>query len=224
MGDRDVRRVLISTLKGGPGKTTTTLLLALGWARRGRRVVTIDADTRSQTLTAWCRRAEAAGQPVPVTVVTWRGRDQDGELVTAARRAEVEHQADVVLIDTGGEQPDVFMSGCLYADRLISPVGPMPAELDRMHATVEAASVIDSTKRDGLLMSALLTRVPSPGKGAAAEARAYLADPGGLDLHVMGVEISRHLGLYADVYGTIPASIGEYDQLVDELEAEGSAA
>src|SRR5690606_13014054 len=104
----ETRRILISTLKGGPGKTTTTLLLALGWARRGRRVVTVDADTRSQSLTAWCRRAEQAGQTVPVTVVTWRGRDQDGELVRAARLAEREHQADVVLIDTGGEAPDVF--------------------------------------------------------------------------------------------------------------------
>jgi chromosome partitioning protein len=216
------RRLLISTLKGGPGKTTTTFLLALGWARRDRAVVAIDADTRSQTLTAWARRAQHAGAAVPFTVVSWRGRDQDGELVNVAKRAERDHQADIVLIDTGGEAPDVFMSGCLYASRLLAPVGPMPAELDRMHATRDAAASIDEAKRDGILMSALLTRVPQPGRGAATDARAYLVDPAGLDLHVMSTEITRQLALYADVYGTIPDNIGEYDQLIGEIEKEAT--
>lgn len=216
----DALRVLVSTLKGGPGKTTTAFMVALEYARRDRRVAVVDADTRSQTMTAWCRRAAAAGEKVPFAVETWRGRDQDGELVVFAEQAEQRHQADVVLVDTGGEAPEVFMSGCLYAGRLVAPVGPMPAELDRMHATRDAAAVIDARSRDGLLMSALLTRVPQPGRGAAAEARQFLTDPDGLDLHVMATEITRRLDLYADVYGTVPASTGEYRQLVDELETE----
>lgn len=214
-------RLLVSTLKGGPGKTTTTWMTATALAARGWRVVVICADTGTQGLTDWYNMAKAAGEDVPFIVLTWRGVDLDGPLSTFAREAEAVNEPDAVLIDTGGEHPDVFMSAALYANRLVSPVGPYKAELRRMFATKRAAAEIDASSKDGLLMSVLLTRVPSAGKGRAFNARAFLAEEGeGLDLHVMDTEIPRDLDRYESAYGEVYTDVGAYADLAGELAAE----
>lgn len=221
---RTTLRLLVSTLKGGPGKTTTAWMTALALAARGWSVVVICADTGTQGLTDWYNMARAAGYTVPFIVLTWRGVDLDGPLSRFAAVAEAAHQPDAVLIDTGGEHPDVFMSAALYANRLVSPVGPYTAELRRMFATKRAAAEIDANKRDGLLMSVLLTRVPQAGKGRAFNARAFLAQEGeGLDLHVMETEIPRDLDTYEAVYGAVPVELGAYATLAGELAAEYAA-
>lgn len=220
--NQQVLRLLISTLKGGPGKTTTAILVAIGFARRGHRVLVIDADNRTRGALDWTEEAVRLEYQVPYVLAVWH--DHDGPLSDFASRMERDHQADVVIIDTGGEQPETFVFGCLYADRLLCPVGPMRGELRRMVETYRHARAVD--ERSPLLMSALLTRVPQAGRGKAKIARDDLAStdaspdtPYSLGIHVMATEITRNVA-YDEFHGIIPDDIGEYDDLVDELLAE----
>ncbi len=232
-----VFRAVVSTLKGGPGKTTSTMMTAFALVARGYTVLVIEADTKTQGVTDWCNLVTQAGaMPPNLRVAIWRGQDFDGPLGKFARAAEGEHDPDVVLVDTGGEHPDVFMSAGLYAQRLISPVGAQKGELRRVFATVEKAAEIDAESE--LRMSILLTRVESPGKGMARDARQYLDGTlaeyeeqqgvpeytrEGHDLYVHTAEIRRDYGTYGDVWGTIPNDLGTYADFAAELAAEINA-
>jgi cellulose biosynthesis protein BcsQ len=216
-------RLLVSTLKGGPGKTTTAVFTAIGLARRGLKVVLICADTRTRGALDWIQEAVRQGYGVPFTLVVWH--ESDGPLSVFAQNTEREQGADVVIVDTGGEQPEAFTHGALFADRLICPVGPMNGELRRIVETYRHAAAVDEMGSP-VLMSVLLTRVPQVRRGKARIARTDLeatdatADkPYRLGLHVMETEITR-AGPYEECYGLIPDDLGEYEDLTDELVGE----
>ncbi len=229
----DILRVLISTLKGGPGKTTTAILLAVALARRGLTVVVICADTRTRGATDWVQECERTGYEVPFQLAIWR--DTDGPLSTFASQVERQTKAHVVIIDTGGEQPETFVHGCMYVDRLICPVGPMRGELRRILETYRHAQAVHNSGSP-LDISVLLTRCPQPGKGKAKAARDELTTdltddeghpdldtPWALGLHVLNTEITRAVA-YDEFNCIIPEDVGEYDQLADELLADHAAA
>ena len=79
-------------------------------------------------------------------------------------------------------------------------------------AVVAATAAI--VKPEGVPMSVLLTRVPVRGGGAARDARRDLT-AGGYD--VLATEIEQNRARYADVWGTVPADLGSYGDLADEL-------
>lgn len=220
------KRLLISTLKGGPGKTTTAILTGVAMARAGRSVLVVCADKRTRGATDWVQEAERLGYTVPFKLAIWH--DSDGPLSEFARRTEKATGADVVIVDTGGEQPEAFVHGCMYADHLVCPVGPMTGELRRIVETYMHATAVQNSGSD-LDISILLTRCPQPGKGKAKQARddleSDLTDEAGnpnvdvpyaLGLHVLSTEITRAVA-YDEFYGTIPDDVGEYEQLAKEL-------
>lgn len=124
---------------------------------------------------------------------------QEQQRETGARR---------ILVDVGGEAPEVLRQVVLTADRVISPVGAEQGELSRLPAT---AVIVRPT---GVPMSVLLTRVPKVGQGRARDARYDLQDDG---YHVLDTEIPQHLETYSDIWGTIPKELGMYGDLADEL-------
>lgn len=230
-------RLLVCLLKGGDGKTTTTFFLGTSFAQLGYRVLLIDADLGSRSLSTWY--AECGGEGyVPFFVRVWRGTDDDGELSAYLKATEAEVNPDIVIVDTGGERREVFMSGCLWADWLIMPTGPSMMEVERLHAT--KAHAVAVAEYSPLAIAALLTRVSPPGKGLAAECRALieLADPVPANrmqpygIYVLGTEISFNRTKYSLPFGTVPADTGEYMELAHELvaavlsetESEGAAA
>lgn len=222
---RPVLRLLIATLKGGPGKTTTAVLLAIALARRGYKVTLICADTRTRGATDWVQDALRQNYIVPFKLAIWH--TNDGPLADYASAVEAQTGADIVIIDTGGEQAEAFAYGCLYANRLISPVGPMRGELRRLVETVRHA-MSASSHGSPLDISVLLTRCPQKGMGKAKKAREELIStpedpekpdpdiPWMLGLHVLNTEISRAVA-YDEVNCTIPDDVGEYDDLAGEV-------
>ena len=197
---------VIAMLKGGTRKTTTTMELAFGLARRSRDVLVIDADWRSQGVTDWGSKVYAAGGELPFDVSQWS--PALGLLVPFVQQQARRLQPSHVLVDVGGEDPEAVAQIMMIAKRVISPVGPEEAETSRLPAT---RMLVEPS---GVPMSVLLTRVPSPGKGLAAGARRGIERGG---LHVLATEIEHNRDRYANVWGTVPEDLGAYDPLTDEL-------
>ena len=197
---------LIATLKGGTRKTTSAMLLAFALAARGHNVLVIDADYGSQGVTDWGTRVYAADGELPFDVAQWT--PSMGLLVPFIQKQARETGAAIVIVDVGGEAPEVLGQAIKIAKRVISPVGPEQAEVGRLPAT---AAIVAPSKIPHLV---LLTRVPVPGRGAAAAARRDIEDGG---YTVLATEIEHNRTRYADIWGTIPADLGAYEDLADEL-------
>jgi chromosome partitioning protein len=204
--DKDHTLWLIATLKGGVRKTTTAMMLAFVLAKRGEEVLVVDADAGTQGVTDWASRVYANGAELPFHVVQWA--PNQGLLVPFVKQQQRETQARWVIVDVGGEAPEVLRQAVLLADQVISPVGPEQAELGRIPAT---AALVQSA---GVSMSVLLTRVPQPGVGVARDVReALIAD--GFD--VLATEIKQNREKYAHIWGQIPVDLDAYADLADEL-------
>lgn len=200
--------LVIAILKGGARKTTSAMMLAFELSRRGIEVLVVDADPKTQGVTDWATQIYASGEEMPCHVVQWA--PSLGLLVPFILKSQRETGAAVVLVDVGGEMPEVLAQAVAIADRVISPIGAERGELGRVPAT---AAVVDAA---GVPMQMLLTKVPVPGQGAAREARELLVSQ--LRREVLATETPRNIALYADVWGTIPESTGAYAALADELE------
>ena len=198
-------RLTVAGLKGGPGKTTSAVFLALALAEhrttghRAGRVLLVDADPLSQSAIDW-RNLAGETWPDAVQVVTW---DDPGmsDLV-----AESEH----VVYDTGGESDELLRAALERSDEMICPVGPTPAELRRVPATWATAIAVD--EHHPIVARVLLTKVRA-GTRAAVDARQLLEGRG---LPVMAAQVSlwQH---YVDAYGTAPTDLAEYVAVLDEL-------
>lgn len=205
---------VINILKGGSRKSTSAIFLAFALAASEEDVLLVDADHGTQGVTDWASRVYAAGGELPFDVVQWA--PSQGILVPFIQQAQRETGATRVLIDVGGEAPEVLRQVLVMAHLVIAPVGPEQGELSRVPATALLA------KEARVPLYALLTRVPRIGAGAAKDARDYLTDEAGV--RVLETEIPQDRETYAHVWGTTPARLGAYAPLSDELRMlEGAA-
>lgn len=211
MTDRGYTLWLVAILKGGCRKSTTAMMLAFALARQDVDVLVIDADAGTQGVTDWSSRVYAGGDELPFDVIQWSPRA--GLLVPFIQQAQRDTGAAIVIVDVGGEAPEVIKQAVLIADRVITPVGAEQAELGRVEPT---ASLVRSA---GKPMSIVLNRVPVPGAGAAAAAREALTGDG---YHVLATEVGQNGTLYAHCWGTVPTELGAYEKLATELQKEAA--
>lgn len=192
-------------LKGGVRKTTTAAMLAFALAERGEDVLVIDADTHTQGLTEWVSGIYADQQAPPFDMVQW-SRSAGTLLVPFIQAKQRETGARFVILDMGAEDPNAIRQLLPLLDLAICPCGPESAELSRLPAT---RSLLDAVP-----MRVLLTRVDQAGAGAARQTRAELVAAG---YDVMTTEVARNRELYAHVFGTLPADLGAYRAVAEEL-------
>lgn len=212
----DVRlAVTVGALKGGAGKSTTVWCLACLLAAEGGRVLVVDTDANSQTLTQWANRYIAAGGKLPFEVLPWATND----LIDGIRRHL--DGVDHLLIDTGpdGRDPTLLQAACAVAQVLVMPFAPRDIELVRVHATLEAARRGAALTGKPAWPLVLLNRTSLSRPSEQARARAHLAAAADLKDIVLDAEV-RDLVVYTHMAAPLTtAQAGDYVGVLDELRA-----
>src|SRR4051812_47213760 len=127
--------LVVGSLKGGVGKSTSAVHLALGLAREGRTLL-IDADPQGSAL-GWSELASAdTGQDFPAVIVSLPTRD------LARRVAQLQRDYRHIVIDTGPGHPEILRSALRAADVLVVTMAPTLVEVHRLGPTFELADEI----------------------------------------------------------------------------------
>ncbi len=135
--------IAVGNEKGGSGKSTTALHLAVYLLHQGYRVATIDVDSRQQTLTRYVRNRRATADtsrrdvlmPKHVHLPTaW------GDSIRENQKVELDlfnramgglcHEVDFVVIDTPGFDGNLARLSYGAADTLITPINDSMIDLD----------------------------------------------------------------------------------------------
>ena len=151
--------VAILSQKGGTGKTTLTLHLAVASERAGQPAAVIDLDPQASAA-EWkdSRRAET---PVVVSVTSTRLP----RAIDAARAGG----AALTLIDTAPHATDVALAAAEAADLILIPCRPGILDLRAIGTTARAVKL--AGKRAFVLLNAMPARAPN----VLADARAAVA-------------------------------------------------
>ncbi|WP_172122235.1 MULTISPECIES: division plane positioning ATPase MipZ [unclassified Devosia] len=143
MAEGGAHIIAVGNEKGGSGKSTTALHLAVYLLHQGHRVATIDVDSRQQTLTRYMRNrrntADTSGRdilmPKHVHLPTaW------GDSVSENQRVELDifnramdglrGEVDFVVIDTPGFDGNLARLAHGSADTLVTPINDSMIDLD----------------------------------------------------------------------------------------------
>ena len=135
--------VVVGNEKGGSGKSTTAIHVAIALIKSGQRVATIDLDSRQKSLThyienrqAWsCRGRLDLAVPENYCVERREGlRADDNERAEFTAFAEtiaaVEHNHDFIVIDTPGNDSYLMRLAHAMADTLITPLNDSFVDFD----------------------------------------------------------------------------------------------
>lgn len=192
------------SLKGGVGKTTSTIHLAAVAAREGRRVTVLDGDSEHSAL-HWSQLASQLG-PLPFEVLACEERS----VISQAR--ELRDQGSVVIIDTPPNDRTLLIKAAGIADHIVVPVAPTGIDLDRLRGTLQLLADTSAISGRELDVAILLVRFMAR-KALAREAEELLRD-----FPILGTKI-RALKTYEEAFGSAPEYLDEYAGVWNEVMA-----
>lgn len=159
--------VTVGNTKGGVGKTTLAVQLAIARALAGRDVWLIDGDRQGTAASAIAARAHAGRLPGIACA-----QYPDGP----ALRTQVQQQRDKwqdIIIDAGGRDSTALRAALVLSDVLIVPFAPRSYDV---WALDDMAGLIDEARsvRDGLRCYAIMNQA-DPGEKSTDNADAAAA-------------------------------------------------
>lgn len=155
--------------KGGAGKTTLAVHLAIEAHRRGLKTLLIDVDQQASAAKVLERRGDE-----PPDVAT----EHPARLEASIRAAEREGY-DVVILDTAPQADQAAIKAARVANTILIPVRPSIVDLDAIDATMDVCRLVQKT---GLFV---LNAISAQGGAADGAERAIVARGG----KVCGVRI-----------------------------------
>ncbi|AXY24320.1 Chromosome-partitioning ATPase Soj (plasmid) [Komagataeibacter saccharivorans] len=159
--------IAIGNTKGGVGKTTLAVQLAIIRATAGREVWLIDGDRQGTAAAAIAARSESGKLPGIACA-----QYPDGPNL----RAQVQQQRDKwddIIIDVGGRDSTALRAALILADTLLVPFAPRSYDvwaLDDMAVLIDEARSV----RDGLRAVAVMNQA-DPGDHSTDNAEAAAA-------------------------------------------------
>lgn len=141
---RSAHTIVIGNEKGGSGKSTTAMHIAVGLMAMGYRVATIDVDGRQGTLSRYVANRDMFNKKMTRDYPTPTHHRVESHAPTGMNDAELEAEAkrleliiegaglhsDVLIIDTPGAANRLSFLAHTYADTLITPLNDSFIDLD----------------------------------------------------------------------------------------------
>src|SRR5580693_9193800 len=162
-----MRVLAIIGQKGGNGKTTTALGVAVAASKAGRSVAVIDLDPQT-TAANWSDRR---GKEAPAVVSCQVSRL--GQVLDAAAKGG----ADLAIIDTPGKSTDALIAAAKAADFVLMPIQPQLYDIETLGSLKDVLTLAGNPPA-----AVLVNRAPVQGKRhtetqAAAEAQGFRVCP-----------------------------------------------
>jgi chromosome partitioning protein len=125
-------RIVFANEKGGTGKSTTAVHVAIGLAYQGARVAAIDLDPRQRTTHRYIENRlntlEQRGLTLPTPdCEVFRG-NSTGDLIAMIRRLEA--NCDFLIIDNPGRDDPYARIAVEHADTLVTPMNDSFVDFD----------------------------------------------------------------------------------------------
>ena len=136
------RVIVVANEKGGSGKSTVAIHIAVALIKAGHSVATIDLDSRQKSLTRYIenRREWAGHVGGDLGIPTHRCVDSplEEELFDTVEELAKDH--DFVIIDTPGHQSHLTSVAHTMADTLVTPLNDSFVDFDVL-GTVDAKTL-----------------------------------------------------------------------------------
>lgn len=132
MSGRRTHRIVFANEKGGTGKSTTAVHVAVALAYQGARVVAIDLDHRQRTMDRYLENREETARrrdialPTAARAVFSEGDETELEALTK----ELSQEADFVIFDTPGRDDPLARHVAREADTLVTPLNDSFVDFD----------------------------------------------------------------------------------------------
>lgn len=129
--------VTLTNSKGGVGKSTLAVSLAVEWSQRGRRVLVLDADPQGTAL-AWSELRTAEGLAGPSVLAV-------GDNIRSAL-LELGSDWDVVLVDTAGRQSKRVIGALRESHLVLMPCTPAGPDVWALAETIETVREVQAIR------------------------------------------------------------------------------
>lgn len=132
MVQQTAHRIVFANEKGGTGKSTTAVHVAVALAYSGAKVVALDLDPRQRTMDRYFENrrgtCERRGIELPTPDCSaFKGRSDSALLLAIAR---LEKDADFLIIDNPGRDDPIARAAAENADTLVTPMNDSFVDFD----------------------------------------------------------------------------------------------
>jgi len=125
-------RIIFANEKGGSGKSTSAVHVAVALAAKGHRVAALDLDTRQRTLGRYLDNRTALAQRDGLTLAMPEHDTFDPAkgIAIEDRLNAMAEEADFLIVDTPGRDDDYVRNAISTADTLVTPINDSFIDLD----------------------------------------------------------------------------------------------